>query len=502
MPISQSDQLFSLIKSLSSSEKKSFTLYVNRIQDAEKSKYIRLFELIDKSNSLDDDLIINKLGKIDKTKYANLKRHLYSQILKSLRLIQIHKISEIEVRELIDFSDILYSKGLVLQSLKILNKAKNISQKTKNKLLELDALEKIKNIESRHITRSGIDYADTLTSEAQSIINTVYNSVNLTNLKITLHAYYIKHGHIKNESDKQKLKSFYEVLAVKINIKDLSLYEWISYHQALVWYHYIMLDFGNCFHQAQQWNNLMKENYFLITQDPDLFMRSYHYMLTCAYYQNSLMTFTQYHEELSSFRMNNYYKLNYNSQITSFLYVHLSRYNFFFLKKDYSAALDLIPKTIRRINKYKEKLDHHRIMVLYYKIAYTYLMNNKSKKAIEYLHKIMTMEVSNLREDIQGYTRLMFILAHFSSNETSNLDYILQNTKTYFNQMKETSKIQNMTIDFFTTLSQTPILERQNLFNQFKSKLLLLKDDVYEQRAFLYLDIIDWMNTLNKRLAN
>lgn len=493
MPISHSDQLFSLIKSLSKAEKKSFTVYAKRLQDSDDLKYLQLFELMEKAQELDDDEIIKKLGKINKSNYSNLKRHLYKQILISLRLVHIQKNAEIEVREYIDFADILYSKGLVLQCLKILDKAKLGAQKCKHELLELDIIEKIKTIESRHITRSGPDFVDMLTNEASQLSDTLSNSVKLSNLRIILHAYYIKNGHIKNKTDKEKLTRFFQSNTPEINIKNLSYLENIYFYQSLVWYHYIMLDFQHCYENALLWIELMKLNPSLIDQDADLFMRGYHYLLSSAYYIGAKKEYKKHHEDLSKFRVDHYHKFAQNSQITSFLYVHLSRYNYHFLHKTYEAALEEIPKTLRRINRYKGKLDVHRIMVFYYKIAFTYLMTKHADKAIEFLHKIMTMEVGKLREDIQGYTRLMFLMAHYSHGNGDHMEYLIQNTKTYFNKMKETSKMQTMTLDFFNKLCHTAVFDRALVFAKFKRDLEELSKDYYEQKAFLYLDINAWV---------
>ncbi|MBK8625284.1 MAG: hypothetical protein IPN86_06910 [Saprospiraceae bacterium] len=91
MPISQSDQLFNLVKSLTKAEKRNFTFYSTRIQDADTLKYIHLFELLDKQKVLDENQILAKLKDVDKTQYSNLKRHLYKQLMVSLRMIHIKK---------------------------------------------------------------------------------------------------------------------------------------------------------------------------------------------------------------------------------------------------------------------------------------------------------------------------------------------------------------------------------------------------------------------------
>ena len=82
----QKDNLFVLIKSLTKSEKRQFKLYVGRMDSNEDSKYISLFNLMDKMNDYSEDAILNK-GIVKKQQLSNLKAHLYKQILISLRFV-------------------------------------------------------------------------------------------------------------------------------------------------------------------------------------------------------------------------------------------------------------------------------------------------------------------------------------------------------------------------------------------------------------------------------
>ena len=192
MAISQSDQLFQLVKSLTKAEKRNFTFYSTRIQEADSLKYIQLFELMDKQKELNDHQILTKLKGVDKVQYSNLKRHLYKQLMTSLRMIHIQKKTDIQVREYLDFVDILYGKGLYLQSLKILDKAKILADKSNNDLLYLAILETEKNIESRHITRSGPDIVPDLIAKSEEKIKIIDSTAKLSNIRILLHSHYIK----------------------------------------------------------------------------------------------------------------------------------------------------------------------------------------------------------------------------------------------------------------------------------------------------------------------
>ena len=58
MAIEQKDVLFTLVKSLSKSEKRQFKLYVGRLGGNADANFISLFNLLDKVSAFNDDLIL------------------------------------------------------------------------------------------------------------------------------------------------------------------------------------------------------------------------------------------------------------------------------------------------------------------------------------------------------------------------------------------------------------------------------------------------------------
>jgi len=153
MPTVIKHQLFRLIKSLNKAEKRNFKLYAKRAGATAESKFIRLFDAIDKSPEPKDELLLKRVG-ITAGKLSNLKRHLYQQVLTSLRLIHISKEIDIELREQIDFTRILYGKGHYLDALRLLERAKDIAVKHNQDILHMEILEFQKLIEARHVTLS------------------------------------------------------------------------------------------------------------------------------------------------------------------------------------------------------------------------------------------------------------------------------------------------------------------------------------------------------------
>lgn len=494
MPISHSGSLYQLIKSLSKAEKRNFKLYAKRNQAADTLKFIELFDLIDKQKEEDDQYVFDKLKKVNKTQYANLKRHLYGQILVSLRLIHKTKRANIKVREYIDFAYILYGKGLYLQALKILQIAKREAIKHHLKFMHLTIVEFEKIIESRHITRSGREKAKLLVEEASELNETVSNAIYLSNLRTEIHGRYIDRGHVKDKAERAQLvKEFLPKLQMK-EASSLGPIEKIYLFQSYVWYACTQMDFHACLKYAKKWVTTFEENKELLTRDVDLYMRGYHYVLTACFHIKDLKTLEKYLEHLEHFRKSNYKKFNSNSQILSFLHVHAGRINRVILSGEFDKGVVVIPKTLRRINRYQDKLDNHRILVFYFKIAFLYFGAGRIKLTIKYLQYIINNEM-NLREDLQAYARLMYLMCLYEQKDFDSINYLLKTYQPFFKKIKHQNQLQKIVLLLFQDLMKKSAFEHRPILKKYLKELKQLKKDPYTIIAFNYLDIYSWLKS-------
>jgi len=115
---------------------------------------------------------------------------------------------DLQLNEQFDYAHILYKKGLFLQSLKILEKAKETARANQkfNFLTLVIALEK--RIESLYITRSILDRVEKLSVEANEISSHIDIVARLSNLALQLYSWFIKHGHARNEKDEASVIQF------------------------------------------------------------------------------------------------------------------------------------------------------------------------------------------------------------------------------------------------------------------------------------------------------
>ena len=118
------DTLFQLVQSLEKSEKRHFKLYIKRSSAREDLKIVQLFDALATMKEYDEKVLLKKLPGVQKPQLANLKTHLYKQLLASLRLLKVTDSLDLQLNEQFDYAHILYKKGLFQQSIRILDRVK------------------------------------------------------------------------------------------------------------------------------------------------------------------------------------------------------------------------------------------------------------------------------------------------------------------------------------------------------------------------------------------
>ncbi len=500
MPIAKSESLFLLIQSLSKSEKRSFKLYVGRNQDAKDSLYIKLFHLLDKADQVDDLLFKNKLGDLSNAAYSNIKKHLFEQLMIVLRQLSKEKKQNFKIREYIDFSYILYGKGLHWQALEVLEKAKKLSKKYYNDFSLLTIIELEKLIQSRHITRTKGDSIDELIEQSEYLSDRVSDRIKLSNIRLKLHKQYVEQGHIASRQKELELMDTFTESMKKIDESNLKGIEVIYYYQSYVWFYYILDQFDECLKWSIKWVNAFKSSEELQRRDVDLYMRGYHYVLTSAFNVKNVTTYEQYLIELEGYRHSNYSKLNLNSQIVSFQYVHNGRMNLHFLNGTFQEGLKGLSRTLNRIKRYATKLDYHKVMVIYFKVAWMYIGAGSPEKALTYLDYIIDLTDKSLREDIQTYARIMKLMALYDLQEYNEILKYSQDFQKFYGKLKHPNRVQLTILQLIEKLARTPLFSQKEILKEHFQKLKLLKENNFEKRAFIYLDILPWISSkLNRK---
>ena len=495
MPKISQEPIFELIKSLTKSEKRNFKVYTNRITPHEEAKFVRLFDIIDQLKEYNEDAILQKGHEIKPGQLSNLKAHLYKQILTSLRLNHINQNSDIQIRENIDYARILYNKGLYRQSLRVLDRIKQKTKEENQNILHLEILDFEKMIESQYITRSLEDRADILTKESRELSGIVTRAQELSNLALSLYGLYLKVGYVKNRNDFQLVQNYYQGKLPNYRIKDLTFFEKLYLFQAKGWYFNIVQDFPNCYKNAQYWVDLFHDNPEMIEKQMDLYIKGLHNLQLALFNTMSYEKHNQVIEAIEKLRNSKIHSFTGNNKVLLFLYVYLGRINQHFLEGTFDRGLAIAPEFEKELKSFSGKLDHHWLLLFYYKIACLYFGSGQNEMAIKYLNKIINFRDINLREDIHCFARILNLIAHF---EIGNNDLVESQVKSVYRFLAKMDNLQHMQLAILKFLRRLPRVIPADIKQEFiklKDKLIQISYDPLERRPFLYLDIISWLES-------
>ena len=494
MPNQQTDALFLLIKSLEPFEKRHFKMYLKKITHAENLKMIQLFTAIEKQTIYNEIEILRKNNSIQKKQLSNLKAHLYQTILISLRLIKLKNNIDLQLHELLDFAKIVYNKGLYNQSIKILQKIKDIANENNQLTYLTQALFLEKKIEALHVTRSLQQRADELCKESNNVINHIHKTTILSNYSLQLYSWYIKNGHARNKSDVQFIEKFF-----KEEIKPFSqicshFYEKNYLYQCYCWYSFILQDFLQFYKYSKKWVLLFEENNALIEIETTLYIKAIHNLLTAMFTNKMYFQYIEIIEKFEKFNASKLVTENKNNQVQTFVYLHLAKINLFFLEGNFKQGTLLIPFIESKLKEYEIFLDKHRILIFYYKFASLYFGSGNYNLCIDYLNKIINWNM-NLRTDIQCYARFLLMIAHY---ELKN-EYIIKSlTKSVYRFLLKMENLNEVEKEIFTFIQKTFNLKDPNLKKQFTilyKQLKKIEKQKVNNRAFMYLDILSWLES-------
>jgi len=488
------DALFVLVKSLSKSEKRQFKLYVGRLGVNTDAKFLALFNLMDKIKVYDEKLILEN-GIVKKAQLSNLKAHLYKQILVSLRLNPVNQTIRILLREQLDFATILYQKGLYRQSLKILDKAKTmaIENEEKNVAYEIVELEKL--IETQYITRSIPDRADELAIQAKQLSAQNVITSKLSNLSLQLYGQMLKIGYVRSDEDYKRVKKYFDKHLPKYKISELGFREKLWLYKAQLWYSFLIQDFLSCYKFSSKWVDLFYENREMIYLNPVFFLKGNHYLLESLFYVKYRSQFKETLEKMEKIVGSKDFPANDNIASLAFIYINSNKLNLHFMEGNFEKGLYLVKIVEFGINKHRDRIDEHHIMLMYYKIACLYFGMGDNKTCIQYLKRIIQNKNLKMREDLMCFTRVLSLIAHYEAGMDYHLEVQLKSTYKFLLKMNDLHAVQKEMIKFLRRLGDIFPSELPNEFQKLYMELKKYENHPYEKRAFLYLDIISWLES-------
>ncbi len=494
MPNRNTDALFQLVQSMGRAEKRNFKLYINRNSGSSTLKVVQLFDALDKMKQYDEVILLKKYPSIQKQQLSNLKAHLYQEILTSLRLLKQDENIDLQLHEQLDFARILYNKGLYLQSLKMLDRIKELARTNNQVTYIQQVLFLEKKIEGLHITRSMQNRAEILCNEVDETNNRLEVIGTLSNIALLLYGWYIKNGLARNEADKIELEQYFKHPIFNESQFYKGFYEKLYLYQCYCWHAFINQEFLAYYRYTQKWVDLFHAEPKMIEIETAHYIKGIHNLLSAHFDLRNYKKFNETIIVFDHFINTPVVQENKNNLIQTFTYLYTAKLNKHFMEGTFTKGLSLIPEIETKLKEYELYLDRHRVLVFYYKFASLLFGSGDSEGSIDYLNKIINLKV-DLRTDLQCYARLLHLIAHYELGNFDLLKYLLKSVYRFMAKMQNLSTAEEAMFSFLRNAFNVSPKKLQPMFEVLLLKLQSLSKDPLETRAFMYLDIISWLES-------
>jgi hypothetical protein len=490
-----SEDVFRLVKSLRPAEKRYFHLQWAGRKEA--SKYLQLFELLCQMEHYDESVILNfREGLFSAQQLPNLKAHLYHRLLQSLRLYAAAATSsDLQIREQIDHAQLLFQRGLPQQCHQMLKKAKKMALRHDHLELQLEILKWEQYLLPYLMGKHNEKRFRQLLQEASLTTQRLNQVLSLNKALLQLNKEYLRTGFIRHRDDLLRIEKLFEGLQLDIPEAQLSFNGKIAYYQLYVGYFAFRQDFERCYEYARRWVRLFQDNEEFIPTHFEMYLKGLNYLLTSQERLYKYKELLQSQKRLRQLWKQPPLALTQNLELRLFKYIYVHEFNRLFMMGDFEKGVKLMSKIKKDLEYFVTQLDKHSQLILYYKIACLYFGNADYAEANLWLNRIIGLPATDLREDVHSFARILHLVCHYEMGNTDILDHYIRSTYRFLLKKQDYYLFQKYILEFLKALVALPdsglALKRQ--FRKLYEQLLPLQQHPFEKRAFLYFDIIAWL---------
>jgi hypothetical protein len=417
--------------------------------------------------------------------------------LQSTRQFHLSKMGDVQIRQQIDFAQILFNKRLYGQGLSCLRKAKKLAIAHGNLELRLEIIKLEKRIllfTNSHGTTSQVD--DIIRETSQ--INEQISHINIfSNLAIRLNSLYTRIGYIRNEGEYLKVKQYFYATIPPMEEEKLSSIEKIYLYRLYVGYYFFIQDFANGYIAAQKLVELYESMPLLLQSNIESYLQALNSLLIALNKLFRYAEFVQTKQKLHSIDLIPSVHINESIRIRLLKYYYVHEINQYFMTGEFSKGIEVIINGHeKQIVQLMEVLDKHSVLIFYYKIACLYFGAGQFRLALRWMGGIINLPNADIREDLQCFARIITLISHFELGNRDVIKFYIKSTYRFLLMKEDLHLFQKYILGFLRRLHDEP--DEQELTQRFvelRNQLLPLVNSAYEKRAFLYFDMISWLES-------
>jgi len=459
------DDLFHLIKAMSKSEKRYFTLDAKK-SGKEGAKYLELFQAINAMETYEE----GKLKKKFPRHLSSDKGYLYEAIMRSMRDYRSAKSKGAQIKERLMDSKYLYERGLYNQSSDRLFEAKVLAKELEDQfaLLEINKEEHLSRYASKGRNKGYWEYLEQINLERKAILKAVLEEIKYFDLYFKLSMEVLREFDLKDEGKKEALKKWvgFELLEGK-NKPTTAQAGW-RYLQCHAMYYQLLGEFEKVhfyFSKVVEWwdnHPKYKEEEF------------FRYIIDFSNLLNACFKQKQHQHLIPGLieKLENESPKNFHEQKTIFQKVSISKLLFRLNKGDFEGARILVPDIEKGLKKFSPKGQ----IVILINIAILFFVLKDYLVCIKWLNQVMKNLKTGERKDIQRMTRLLQLVSLYELGEIDKLENAFRASERFFKkQFLQGSSFESNVTTRLKRMFSAPLNDLSLHYSDFKNFLQSIK---------------------------
>ena len=419
------DDLFRLIKSLSRSEKRYFTLDAKK-SGAKSSQYLKLFQAINAMNEYDESRFPKGLSNISVG-----KAYLYEAILKSMRDYRSPKSKRAQLKQRIMDAKFLYERGLYEQCGNRLKSARDIAEELADSL----ALLEINREERRLSKEKGVvffnDKFDVYKKDKSKNIKFLLEEFEYLDLVDSL---ILKFGSKFRFSKEEEIEEFKKLVKHEEWIVPDGIQGKIRFFQSNAFYHHLIgePDSASSYFQSSvelwdQYPDLKREEYFR-------YIKALANAIVFSFFAGKIEQVESFLMKLEQEKPGNFHEEN-----LKFRTLISHKINFLIESKKIEKTYELEKEVEEGLMVFD--LRNSKKITIWLQTASMMIVAGDLKRSMFWLKKIIDFKNLKLRRDIQKGARILYLLISTKEEEYETVELLIRSQVRFFKKYFDPSEV-------------------------------------------------------------
>lgn len=422
------DLLLHLVSTMTKQEKRYFKLYSAFYSKENGNNTLRLFEFIEKKKVLTGGLT----QAVQQEPYARqlpfLKSQLTDIILDSLAAYEASKSTFFQIQRYITHAEVLARRGLYAHAEKMLLRAERKALRTEEYPLLLDILYRRRSLLLKRITPTFEQDIDALYEQGTTMLDTLSSVSTYRRQMDRMQIIAMRYGSHPATDDREKMESIVAHLRAIKEEKSLPFSARLAIYNTLGTHAFLVHDSMQALEQYRNTVHLWREYPDMIQEQPERYCRYLLNFLSSLVSVGSLEEFTATARELRGYCDTSSGKLQ-----ESFLKDLWALELMFYLNR---GLPDLCTDIVADIERHRKTGDIMSIGVaslitLYHNCSVYYFLQGKFAQCLDYINILQTECREELKRDVQSFSRIFSVVAHYELGNIDILDNSIRSAKRY-----------------------------------------------------------------------